>query len=57
MEKVTIEFENKHDRDRFTILLNGFHNQLLEIEYAYCCEDNLYNDMAIIDSIYQQLKR
>ena len=57
MMKVEVEFENKHDLNRFTTLLNGFHNRLLQVEYAYCCDDILYNDMAIVDSVYQQLNK
>lgn len=54
--KVELEFEDRQDLARFTTLLKGFHDQLSEIEYAYCCDDSLYNDMAIVDSIYQQLR-
>lgn len=54
--KVKLEFDDEHDLKRFATLLNGFHNQLLQVEYAYCCDDKIYTDMAIVDSVYWQLK-
>ncbi len=55
--EIKIEFENKHDLIRFTTLLKRFHGQLEEIKYNYCCDEILFDDMAIIDSVYQQLKQ
>ena len=54
--KVELEFESKKDLNRFTTLLKTFYLQLTDIEYAYCCDDSLYNDMAIVESIYHQLR-
>lgn len=54
--KTELKFENQYDLNRLVTLLKFLNNQLIELEDAYCCDNSLYNDMALVDSVINQLK-
>lgn len=56
MKKVTLEFLSQYELERLITLIEGFNNQLIELEDAYCCESILYTDISIIDDVRFQLK-
>ena len=56
MKKVKLEFEKIDDINRLISLLDRFHNQLMEIEYTYCCNGILYSDLGLIGSAHDQLR-
>lgn len=56
MIKKTIEFENEGDVERLTVMLTMLYNSMEEHEFQYGGYDQLYEDMAILDSVKNQLK-
>lgn len=52
---VNLEFENKEDLKRMSILVAAYENILIDIQDTYCCEDKIYNDISLLDSVKWQL--
>lgn len=54
--KVTIEFEDRSDVVRMMVMIQNIHADLAEHEYWYGGYDQLYEDMALLDSVRSQLR-